>query len=185
MLKTKKQHSKYASPWSLAIRLKGALWRVIWRCLGSWTPKPFNIIRIYILKIFGANIKGAPFVSGSAKIRMPWNLVLEDHACIGENVIIYNLDKIILLEGCTISQEAYLCGGTHDFFTPECPLQVGAIVIGMHAFVGARAFILPGCTIGDFAVIGATSTISKSVPAGEIWAGNPAKQIGVRVMEIA
>jgi acetyltransferase-like isoleucine patch superfamily enzyme len=42
-------------------------------------------------------------------------------------------------------------------------------------FVGARAIILKGVTIGDRAVIGAGAVVSKDVPAGHIAAGNPAK----------
>ena len=40
--------------------------------------------------------------------------------------------------------------------------------------------VLPGVTIGKNAVIGAQSLVSKNIPNGEIWAGNPAKMIGVR-----
>ena len=43
-----------------------------------------------------------------------------------------------------------------------------------HAFIGAHAIILKGVTIGEGSVIGAGSVVTKSVPDGEIWAGNPA-----------
>lgn len=46
--------------------------------------------------------------------------------------------------------------------------------IGNHVAIGTNATILGGVTIGDHAVIGAGSVVTKSVPAGEIWAGNPA-----------
>ena len=45
------------------------------------------------------------------------------------------------------------------------------------AFIGADALILKGVTIGEKAVIGAGSVVTKSVPAGETWAGNPARKI--------
>ena len=47
--------------------------------------------------------------------------------------------------------------------------------VGRGCFVGAFAVILPGVTIGDGCVIGAASVVTKSVPPGEVWAGNPAK----------
>jgi len=43
------------------------------------------------------------------------------------------------------------------------------------ATIGAGATILPGLTIGESAMIGAGSVVTKNVPAGEIWVGNPAK----------
>nr|WP_297658928.1 acyltransferase [uncultured Prevotella sp.] len=43
------------------------------------------------------------------------------------------------------------------------------------ASIGAGSTILPGITIGANAMIGAGSVVTKSVPAGELWVGNPAK----------
>ena len=43
------------------------------------------------------------------------------------------------------------------------------------ASIGAGTTILPGLVIGENAMIGAGSVVTKSVPAGEIWVGNPAK----------
>lgn len=55
--------------------------------------------------------------------------------------------------------------------------KVGKVCIGDNAFVGANTTILPGITIGEFAIIGAGSVVTKSVPAREVWAGNPAQKI--------
>ena len=51
------------------------------------------------------------------------------------------------------------------------------VVIGNDVFIGARSIILKGVTIGENSVIGAGSVVTKSVPANQIWAGNPAKFI--------
>jgi len=51
------------------------------------------------------------------------------------------------------------------------------IVIGRSVFIGTRAIILKGVTIGDNAVIGAGSVVTKDVPAGAVVAGNPARVV--------
>ena len=51
------------------------------------------------------------------------------------------------------------------------------VIIEDNVFIGAHSIILKGVTIGANAVIGAGSVVTKSVPANQIWAGNPAKFI--------
>lgn len=59
----------------------------------------------------------------------------------------------------------------------------GPIIVGDDVWIGADAIILSGVNIGSHAVIGAGSVVTKNVPEWEIWAGNPAKKIGVRKVE--
>jgi acetyltransferase-like isoleucine patch superfamily enzyme len=51
------------------------------------------------------------------------------------------------------------------------------IVIGKHVWIGARAIILKGVTIGDNAIIGAGSIVTRDVPANSIVVGQPAEKI--------
>lgn len=55
--------------------------------------------------------------------------------------------------------------------------KIGQVHIGNHVFIGANATILPGVTIGDYAVIGAGSIVAHDVPARTVVAGVPAKEI--------
>jgi putative colanic acid biosynthesis acetyltransferase WcaF len=174
---THTQTSAYTSPWTLGLRLKLLAWDLAWTLTCSWTPKPFNRWRLVVLRIFGAEIHGLPFVHQRARIQHPWNLKLYHRACLGDRTHAYSLDRIILHEGCTVAQEAYLCTGTHDFADPKLPLQTAPIVVGAGAFVGARAFVLPGVTLGEGSVVGAMSVVTRDVPAGGIVAGNPARPV--------
>jgi putative colanic acid biosynthesis acetyltransferase WcaF len=79
-----------------------------------------------------------------------------------------------------VAQEAYLSTGTHDFSRPEIPLVTAKITIGEDAFVGARAFVMPGVTIGARSVIGACSVVTKDVPADAVAAGNPCRVLHPR-----
>ncbi len=55
--------------------------------------------------------------------------------------------------------------------------KIGQIHIGDHVFIGANATILPGVTIGDYAVIGAGSIVTHDVPAKTVAAGVPAREL--------
>ena len=133
-----------------------------------------------MLKIFGANLSGMPFIHSATRIQIPWNLTMQHRACLGECANAYSLGKIKILEGATVAQEAYLCTGTHDFNDPSLQLITKPITIGINAFIGARAMILPGVCIGNHAIVGAMSVVSKDVPGNQIVAGNPAKKIRER-----
>ncbi len=160
------------------IPLVQALFEGAWALLAAWTPKPFNLWRLFILRIFGCRIEGHPFVHSRARITRPWNLTLHDKACLGDRAAAYALGKIELEEGCLVAQEAYLCTGTHDFENPARPLVVAPIVVGKDAFVGARAFVMPGVKIGVGAKVGACAVVIKEVTAHTTVAGNPAKPVG-------
>ena len=65
-----------------------------------------------------------------------------------------------------------LCHGyVHDRY------QLGDVTIGDRVSIGANCTILPGVTIGGDAVVGAGSVVTRDVPAGEFWAGVPAKRV--------
>ena len=176
------QDGAYKSPWSLGARLRMLLWTIACALLFRPTPKLLYRWRLVVLRVFGATVHGAPFVAASARIRMPWNLILHERACLGEYAECYNLATIELRERCTIAQHAYLCAGTHDITTLDLPLTVGPIVIGADVFVGAKAFVLPGVSIGDGAVVGAAAVVTRDVEPWTIVAGNPANPIGQRIL---
>jgi putative colanic acid biosynthesis acetyltransferase WcaF len=153
------------------------LWECCWTLLCSWTPKPLNPWRLFWLKSFGGSIEGTPFVHQRARITLPWNLVLRHRACLGDRAHAYSLDRIEIGEGATVAQEAYLCTGTHDFADPALPLVTRPILVGRGAFIGARAFVMPGVTIGENAIVGACSVVTHDVAAGIRVAGNPARSL--------
>ena len=176
----KKQENAYQNPWPWWHQLVLMCWRIAWFFLCRWTPKFFNPWRTLILKLFGAKLYGLPFVHSSANIQVPWNLTMKHRACLGERANAYSLGRIEISEGATVAQEAYLCTGSHDFSDPALQLIVKKITIETHAFIGARAMIMPGIKVGKNAVVGAMSVVTKDVPSDQVVAGNPACKIGVR-----
>lgn len=177
---THNQTSQFSSPWSFRERLGMLLWSFVWLIFCRFTPKPANRWRLFWLRLFGCRISGVPFVHQSAAIQIPWNLILHDRACLGANSVAYSLGEIEIFENATVAQEVYLCTGTHAFDRESMNLVTGRIVIGANAFIGARVFVLPGVTIGSSAIIGACSVVTKDIPKGGVFVGNPARLVRLR-----
>jgi len=174
------QELPHESPWSGSNRVMRVLWEFCWFVFCGWTPKPLNEWRLFWLRVFDAKISGHPFVHQRARIAIPWNLTLHDRACLGDRANAYTLGEIQIVAGAIVAQEAYLSTGSHDFTNPALPLVTAKITIGENAFVGARAFVLPGIRIGARSVIGAGSVVTHDVPENVFAAGNPCRVLRPR-----
>jgi len=84
----------------------------------------------------------------------------------------------------SIGPEASILTLGHDPQSPSFDLRGGDVTIGDRAWIGYRALVLPGVTIGEGAVVAAGAVVSKNVEAYCIVAGNPARVIGQRNREM-
>ncbi len=164
-----------STTFSLRHQLARAAWQASWLLLCRWTPRPLHAWRAMILRLWGAKLGARTHVYGGARIWAPWQLCLEDDACIAETAEIYNVAPITLGRRSVVSQGAYLCTASHDHRLESFPLTMAPIRLGERAWVAARAIVLPGVTLGDGAVAGAGSVVTKDIPAGCTAAGNPAR----------
>jgi putative colanic acid biosynthesis acetyltransferase WcaF len=172
--------NRRARKWSTRALIARTVWEVLSGPLFAWTPRPLWAWRCAILRLFGANIGKDVHVFPTVKIAVPWNLSIGNYSAIGDGVILYALGPIKIGERATVSQYAHLCAGTHDWRDPTMPLIKAPIVVGDDAWLCANAFIGPGVTIGDRAIVGAAAVTMKDVAPGSIVGGNPAREIGQR-----
>src|SRR5256885_16371516 len=168
------------SPWSVEDRALRLLGYFCWFFFCVGPPRPANPWRLFWLDVFGARIEGKPFVHQRARIAIPWHLTLRDRACLGDRANAYSLGEIEIGERATVAQEVYLSTGSHDFSHPALQLVTAKITVGEDAFIGARAFVMPGVEIGARSVVGACSVVTKDVPPDVFAAGNPCSVIRTR-----
>ena len=105
---------------------------------------------------------------------------MEPFSCLAHRVDCYNVAPVRLGPHATISQDAFICTASHDVTLPDTPLVTKAIVIEKGAWVFARAFIGPGVTISEGAVVAACSVVVKNVNSMQIVGGNPARLLKER-----
>ena len=145
--------------------------------------KYFRTWRIFILRFWGAKIGKQCLVYANAKIWAPWNLEMKSYSLLGAKVDCYNQGKITIGTNSVVSQKSYLCASSHDIANSRLPLVLKPIVIGDQVWVAADAFIGPGVTVGEGAVVGARAAVFKDVEAWTVVGGNPARFIKRRVIE--
>jgi putative colanic acid biosynthesis acetyltransferase WcaF len=165
---------------SLSNRIGRVAWGAVYLILFRFSPRPLHGWRSVLLRLFGAKIGKGVHIYPAVKIWAPWNLEIKDEAGVGSQAILYSQAKITIGHRAVISQGAHICTGTHDYTKSGQPLIAFPIVIGDRAWIAAEAFIHPGITIGEGAVIGARSVVTKDMPAWMICAGHPCKPIRER-----
>ena len=138
-----------------------------------------------LLRMLGARIGRDVQIHPGVQIFLPSQLEIGDTSAVGDGAILYNLGPLSIGVGVTISQRAHLCGGSHDHRDPTLPLQRVPVHIGDQAWICAEAFVGPGVTVGEGAVVGARAVAVRDVPAWAIVVGNPARVVGQRTLEPA
>lgn len=175
-IKANRNNRKYSKS-EIIRRLLWGLFHPLFR----FSPRSFFSWRRFILRIFGAKVGKEVHVYNSARIYMPWNLIINDWSAIGEDSLIYNLGLITIGKKVTLSYRSHVCSGTHDFSKNDLPLLKSTVKIDDQAWIGTDVFIGPGVCVGEGALIGARTVVVKDVEPWTVVAGNPAKFIRKRI----
>ncbi len=106
--------------------------------------------------------------------------LIENEVTIGNNVTIKS--GVQIWDGIDIEDNVFI-GANVTFTNDKYPKsknpdwQMQPTMIRRGASIGAGSTILPGLTIGENAIVGAGSVVTKDIPSGELWLGNPARFI--------
>jgi putative colanic acid biosynthesis acetyltransferase WcaF len=166
--------------WSRSELIGRLMWETVGAPLMALSPRPLWALRRTLLRLFGARIGREVHIYPSVKIAVPWNLEIGDFSAVGAHAIIYSLGPIKIGPRTTISQFAHLCAGSHDYRSSTFDLLKPPIAIGSDAWICASAFIGPGVSIGDGAIVGACAVVTRDVEPATIMAGNPARMLRTR-----
>lgn len=109
------------------------------------------------------------------------NVLIENDVVIGNNVTVKS--GVQIWDGATIEDNVFI--GPNVTFTndlsPRSKIhskEYEKIIIKKGASIGANSTIVAGITIGEYALIGAGSVVTKDIKSNTLWYGNPAKQQG-------
>lgn len=105
---------------------------------------------------------------------------IENDVCIGDSVTIKC--GVQVWDGVTIEDNVFIGPNvtfTNDLYprSKQHPAEYIKTILKKGCSIGANSTIVCGITIGEKAMIGAGSVVTKDIPSGELWLGNPARFI--------
>jgi putative colanic acid biosynthesis acetyltransferase WcaF len=162
-------------------RARRLLWNICHTLLYRTSPRPMHAWRALLLRSFGATMGPGCHFYPASRIWAPWNLTCADQVTAADGAEIYNPAPIHLGSHAILSQDAFLCGATHDYDDPRFPLLAYTTHIGAYAWVCARASVAPGVNLGDGAVLGLASVATRDLDPWTVYAGVPAVKVKDRM----
>lgn len=152
-------------------RIRKALWVIERKLIGFLNFLPGEIyMPIYnkYLKRIGVQIKGAKYIDPSAHFDgVDYSIIT-----LGTDVVI-SREVLLLTHDYSITRGFQAIGKYKGEVREVLPIN-----IGNNSFIGARATLLPGTTIGKNCIVGAGAVVKGKIPSNSIVVGNPAKVIG-------
>ncbi|HEX4020717.1 MAG TPA: putative colanic acid biosynthesis acetyltransferase [Acidobacteriaceae bacterium] len=177
-----KRMDPYVTPqYSVGNRIRRQLWNTCWALFYRTSPRTAHGWRAWLLRCFGARLGANCHFYPQSRVWAPWNLECEDTVIVGDRADLYNPSRLYLASHAIISQDAYLCGATHDYNNPAFRVVSYPMRVGRYAWIAARACVSPGVNIGEGAILGLASVATRDLEAWSVYAGMPARKIKDRV----
>lgn len=125
-------------------------------------------------KIFGDNLGENSYIAPPLNGACISTVKIGKNVYINSNCLMMARGGITIEDGVQIAANAQLISNNHDPYDLQI-LTCKPVLIKKDAWIGAGATILPGVCVGEHAIVGAASVVTKDVPDYAVVVGNPAK----------
>lgn len=167
-----------------SIELGSEEWHLIQNYISKLSATSFSssIRSIFYEITMGKRCKGKFYCLPNVCFNFPNRIYLGYNVFINRNVNIVAREKIFIGDNVLIGPNVVINSGSHRYDDKEKLIRdqghkKAPIIIGNNVFIGGNSFILPGVKIGEGAVVGAGSIVTKDVEAYTVVVGNPARII--------
>jgi acetyltransferase-like isoleucine patch superfamily enzyme len=138
---------------------------------------------------FYRNIMQMQIGRGSAIFMGAWidargGFSMGKHSIVNQGCRLDARGRLQIGDNVSISAEVCILTADHDISSPDFAGRCRPVCIGDRVFIGTRAMILPGVTVGHGSAVAAAAVVTKDVPDFAVVAGVPAKIIGSRSRDL-
>lgn len=148
---------------------------------------PLHHVRRFFYRVEGMKIGRGSTIHMGAVFYDARKIKIGKDTIVGENAVLDGRDKLTIGDHVDIASEVMIYNSQHDMgsenFAKVEEVILAPVEISDYVFIGPRAIILPGVTIGKGAVVGAGAVVTKDVAPFKIVGGVPAKEIGERSLK--
>jgi maltose O-acetyltransferase len=142
---------------------------------------PSHIVRLWFYRhVMKAEIGRGSSIFMDAWLDTPGGLKIGEGSTINQRCRLDTRGGLTIGNRVSISAEVCILTAAHDIRSRGFEGTVAGVHIGDHVFIGTRAMILPGVTLGQGAVVAAGAVVTGNVEPYTIVAGVPARKLGVR-----
>jgi len=149
---------------------------LLW-CLGK---VPSHLFRRALFTLAGVQMGKGSTIHIGARFYQPKNVTIGGGTIVGDHATLDGRAKLTIGNHVDIASEVMIFNSQHNIHSAGFDPIEKPIVINDYVFIGARAIILPGVTIGRGAIVAAGAVVTKDVPEKAVVAGVPATLVGER-----
>jgi putative colanic acid biosynthesis acetyltransferase WcaF len=161
--------------------LKRAIWYIVNASVFN-SHFPFNSIKIFLLKFFGAQVGKGVVIKPRVNIKYPWNISIGSYVWVGEGVWLDSLTTINIGSNSCISQGAMLICGNHNYKKATFDLMIGEIILEEGVWIGTGGIVCGGVSCKSHSVLTAGSVTSSNLEPYSVYRGNPAIKLNDRII---
>lgn len=161
------------------------LFRTLWLWT-TWLPSwRGSQLRVWLLRREGATVGEGVRIGPLTRVFAPAGITLENRVAIARNVFLDGRGGLRIGEETLIGFDVVLLTYGHNFENPDVAVHEqgfssAPVDVGARVWMGARAFVVPGTSIGDEAIVGTMALVTKPVPPKVVVGGVPAKVLRER-----
>lgn len=141
---------------------------------------PISIARVGCARLFGAVVGAGTVIHHGLNVRGLRKLKLGADCYVSENVVLDARGGLSIGDHVSIGVGAQIWTAQHDVDSSDFAFESAPVSVGDRAWISARAIVLPGCSIGEGAVVAAGAVVVSDLPEWTVCAGVPARPVRAR-----